>query len=212
MLDREDYKAYSINYAIVEDEVVIDFESKKACKFAVAELGENEESFDLNAEIDSIKENVKCEVEKTISATYAESYNGKIDSITAKFDELSKEHETAMVELEAYRLEDARTKELAKKNEIDEIVNRFESQMNKYAAFMIWKANLDYSKTTPIEVEKDLTLMLGKMTVDNNGKKAENFSYKPMVANVGTVTGNKNMFVDTERYGDYFSRLMNKDD
>ena len=84
--------------------------------------------------------------------------------------------------------------------------------MNKYAAFMIWKANLDYSKTTPIEVEKDLTLMLGKMTVDNNGKKAENFSYKPMVANVGTVTGNKNMFVDTERYGDYFSRLMNKDD
>ena len=212
VLDREDYKAYSINYAIVEDEVVIDFESKKACKFAVAELGENEESFDLNAEIDSIKENVKCEVEKTISATYAESYNGKIDSITAKFDELSKEHETAMVELEAYRLEDARTKELAKKNEIDEIVNRFESQMNKYAAFMIWKANLDYSKTTPIEVEKDLTLMLGKMTVDNNGKKAENFSYKPMVANVGTVTGNKNMFVDTERYGDYFSRLMNKDD
>ena len=211
VLDREDYKAYSIDYAIVDDEVVIDFDSKKACKFAVAELGENEESFDLSNEIDFVKEAVRCEVEKSISATYAESYNGKIDSITAKFDELSKEHETAMAELEKFRAEDARTKELAKKNEIDEIVNNFESQMNKYAAFMIWKAKLDYSKTTPEDVNKELTLMLGKMTVEN-GRKAESFSYKPMITNVGTSTGNKNMFADTERYGDYFSRLMNNDD
>lgn len=208
VLDREDYKVYSIDYAIVDDEVVIDYENKKACKFAVAELGENEESFDLNAEIESIKCSVKEEVEKSISATYAESYNEKIQSITEQFDKLSEEHKIAMAELEIFRAEDARAKEIAKKDEIDSIVNKFESQMNKYAAFMIWKANLDYSKTTPEDVNKELTLMLGKMTVD--GGKKESFSYKPMVAGVGG-TSNKNMFVDTERYGNYFDRLMNND-
>jgi hypothetical protein len=209
VMDREDYKVYSVDYAIVDDEVVIDYESKKACKFTVAELGENEESFDLNAEIDSVKDMVKSEVEKSISATYAESYNSKIQDITEQFDKLSEEHKSAMAELEKFRVEDARMKELAKKNEIDEIVNKFESQMNKYAAFMIWKANLDYSKTTPEDVNKELTLMLGKMTVE--GGKKESFSYKPMVANIGN-SNNKNMYADTERYGDYFSRLMNKDD
>lgn len=210
VLDREDYKAYSINYAIVEDEVVIDFESKKACKFAVAELGENEESFDLNAEIDSIKENVKCEVETSISATYAESYNEKITAITEQFEKLSEEHKSAMDELEKFRAEDARMKELAKKNEIDEIVNKFESQMNKYAAFMIWKANLDYSKTTPDDVNKELTLMLGKMTVDGT-KKNETFSYKPTVTSVGSTNNKNGVFVDSERYGNFIDRVMNKD-
>ena len=210
VLDREDRKVYSFNYAVVEDEVVIDFESKTEGKFSVVALNEGEDAvFDYNKEIETY---VKKNIETAISVAYAESYDEKLNTITEKFNNLSNEHNAAMAELEAYRLEDARMKELTKKNEIDEIINRFEIQMNKYAAFMIWKANLDYSKTTPAEVEKDLTLMLGKMTVDNGKKNVDSFSYKPMVANVGTSNGNKSVFVDTSRYGDYFSRLMNKDD
>lgn len=214
VLDREDYKPYSINYAIVEDEVVIDFESKTECKFSVAELGENDKSFNLMAEINFIKEDVantvKNEVETSISATYAESYNEKITAITEQFEKLSEEHKSAMDELEKFRAEDARMKELAKKNEIDEIVNKFESQMNKYAAFMIWKANLDYSKTTPDDVNKELTLMLGKMTVDGT-KKNETFSYKPTVTSVGSTSNKNGVFVDSERYGNFIDRVMNKD-
>lgn len=207
VLDREDHKVYSIDYAIVDDEVIIDFESKVEGKFSVAEKQENDEVFDLNTEID---EYIKGDIETAISAAYAKSYGEKIDAITEQFEKLSEEHDAAMVELEKFRAEDAHAKEIANKNAIDEVVNKFESQMNKYTAFMIWKANLDYSKTTPEEVNSELTLMLGKMTVEN-GKKAETFGYKPMVAGVKASSG-KNVFVDSERYGNYFERLMNNND
>ena len=207
VMDREDHKVYSLDCAVVDDDIVIDFESKTECRFSIAELGENEEKFDLNAEIENY---IKGDIEAVISATYAESYGEKISTITEQFEKLSNEHESAMAELEHFRAKDAEMKALANKNEIDEVIGKFESQMNKYAAFMVWKANLDYSKTTPAEVSKDLTLMLGKMTVEN-GKKNESFGYKPMVAGVKTAS-NKIGYVDSERYGDYFDRLMNKND
>lgn len=207
VLDREDYKVYSINYAIVENEVVIDFESKTEGKFSVAELDDNAEAFDLNAEINTY---IRGDIESAISATYAETYDKKIAEMSASLEQISEDHKVAMVELEQYRAEDARQKEIANKNEIDAVVNKFESQMNKYAAFMIWKANLDYSKTTPEEVTKELTLMLGEMTVKNEKKDNKAFSYNPTVTSV-VSNNSKGMYADSERYGDYFSRLMNKD-
>ena len=211
VIDREDYKVYSIGCTIDNDEVIIDFENRTECRLDAVALVEGEQSFDLNAEINAVKEFVKSEVEASISTTYAESYNGKIQELTEKFESLSNDYDSAMAELEKFRAADKEAKAVENKNKVDEVVSKFEAQMGRNASFLIWKAKLDYSKVTPEDVDKELTMMLGEIAVKGEfeGKK-KSFGYQPISCGVQAPSG-KTIYSDSERYGDLFSKVMKFD-
>jgi hypothetical protein len=195
VFDREDNKMYSVGCAIVDDEVVVDFEKKS-------------EIFDLGAVVDSIKEDVKSEAEVAISAAYAESYNTKLQELTEKFEDLSKNYDEAVAELEKFRAADKEMKALENKNAVNAVVAEFEDKMGRNSTFLIWKANLDYSKSTPDSVKTELTMMLGEIAAKGEmEKKNKSFSYKPSVGGVDTPSG-KTVYADSDRYGDYLAKVM----
>ena len=195
VFDREDNKMYSVGCAIVDDEVVVDFEKKS-------------EIFDLGAVVDSIKKDVKSEAEVAISAAYAESYNTKLQELTEKFEDLSKNYDEAVAELEKFRAADKEMKALENKNAVNAVVAEFEDKMGRNSTFLIWKANLDYSKVTPDSVKTELTMMLGEIAAKGEmEKKSKSFSYKPSVGGVDTPSG-KTVYADSDRYGDYLAKVM----
>ena len=195
VFDREDNKMYSVGCAIVDDEVVVDFEKKS-------------EIFDLGAVVDSIKEDVKSEAEVAISAAYAESYNTKLQELTEKFENLSKNYDEAVAELEKFRAADKEMKALENKNAVNAVVAEFEDKMGRNSTFLIWKANLDYSKSNPDSVRTELTMMLGEIAAKGEmEKKSKSFSYKPSVGGVDTPSG-KTVYADSDRYGDYLAKVM----
>ena len=195
VFDREDNKMYSVGCAIVDDEVVVDFEKKS-------------EIFDLGAVVNSIKEDVKSEAEVAISAAYAESYNTKLQELTQKFEDLSKNYDEAVAELEKFRAADKEMKALENKNAVNAVVAEFEDKMGRNSTFLIWKANLDYSKVTPDSVKTELTMMLGEIAAKGEmEKKNKSFSYKPSIGGVDTPSG-KTVYADSDRYGDYLAKVM----
>ena len=195
VFDREDNKMYSVGCAIVDDEVVVDFEKKS-------------EIFDLGAVVDSIKEDVKSEAEVAISAAYAESYNTKLQELTEKFENLSKNYDEAVAELEKFRAADKEMKALENKNKVNEVVAEFEDKMGRNSTFLIWKANLDYSKVTPDSVKTELIMMLGEIAAKGEmDKKAKTFSYQPVMSGVDT-SASKAIYTDCDRYGDWLARVI----
>ena len=195
VFDREDNKMYFVGCAIVDDEVVVDFEKKS-------------EIFDLGAVVDSIKEDVKSEAEVAISAAYAESYNTKLQELTEKFENLSKNYDEAVAELEKFRAADKEMKALENKNKVNEVVVEFEDKMGRNSTFLIWKANLDYSKVTPDSVKTELTMMLGEIAAKGEmDKKAKTFSYQPVMSVVDT-SASKAIYTDCDRYGDWLARVI----
>lgn len=76
------------------------------------------------------------------------------------------------------------------------------------STFLIWKANLDYSKSNPDSVRTELTMMLGEIAAKGEmEKKNKSFSYKPSVGGVDTPSG-KTVYADSDRYGDYLAKVM----
>ena len=199
VFDREDNKIYSVDFAIVDDEIVMDFDKKS-------------ETFDLGEVVGSIKENVsktvKDEVETSLSAAYAESYGSKVQELSEKIEELSKSYDEAKVELDKFRAADKEMKALENKNAVNAVVAEFEDKMGRNSTFLIWKANLDYSKVTPDSVKTELTMMLGEIAAKGEmEKKNKSFSYKPSVGGVDTPSG-KTVYADSDRYGDYLTKVM----
>lgn len=199
VFDREDNRIYSVDFAIVDDEIVMDFDKKS-------------ETFDLGEVVGSIKENVsktvKNEVETSLSAAYAESYGSKVQELSEKIEELSKSYDEAKVELDKFRAADKEMKALENKNAVNAVVAEFEDKMGRNSTFLIWKANLDYSKSNPDSVRTELTMMLGEIAAKGEmEKKNKSFSYKPSVGGVDTPSG-KTVYADSDRYGDYLTKVM----
>ena len=199
VFDREDNKIYSVDFAVVDDEIVMDFDKKS-------------ETFDLGEVVGSIKENVsktvKDEVETSLSAAYAESYGSKVQELSEKIEELSKSYDEAKVELDKFRAADKEMKALENKNAVNAVVAEFEDKMGRNSTFLIWKANLDYSKSNPDSVRTELTMMLGEIAAKGEmEKKNKSFSYKPSVGGVDTPSG-KTVYADSDRYGDYLAKVM----
>ena len=200
VLDLEDYKAYAFDYAITSENkaetLVISFDSKcemslSACK-KIVEDGFTEFSIQdvINSKAKKDTDIALTEFAKKLQA----DFDAKIEEIRTQYNELDASYKEAMDELAQYKRIENEREEKAHKEEIDSIINEFSKKLSRVPEFLIYKARLDYSKSSD-DIRKDLSLMVGKSVMDSQSKS--NFSYTP----VSTTLQRNNQTSSTSRYG-----------
>lgn len=201
-LDLEDYKAYGFDYAVTSDEddntLVIDFDSK--CEMSLSACDKiTDEDFEEFSIADAITSGAESKMQDYTEKLTAE-FDSKIQEIKDQYEELNTQYRDAMKELEVFRAADETRKQKEHKDEIDAIVNEFSKKLSRVPEFLIYKARLDYSKSTD-DVRKELTLMAGKSVMDTQTKA--NFDYSP----VYTTFSNKGK---KDRASDRYGNLLDK--
>mgnify|MGYP001026864735 CR=1 FL=1 len=208
VLDLVDYKAYGFEYAVTTEEedenLVIDFESK--CEMSLSACDKiTDEGFSEFSISDVIAAKAKEDADVAMTEfakTVQSEYDAKIEEIRVQYNELDKSYKEAMEELARYKSVEAERAELAHKEEVDSIINEFSKKLSRVPEFLIYKARLDYSKSTD-EIRKELSLMVGKSVMDSQSKS--NFSYQP----VSTAISHKTKSNDpTNRYGNLLDKYM----
>lgn len=205
VLDLEDYKAYGFNYALTSDDgdetLVIDFDSK--CEMSLSACEKiTDEGFEEFSISEVISQEAEKKTEKSMEA-FAKDFDNRIEEIQTQYNELNENYKAALEELSVFKNAESERKKQEHKNDVDAIVTEFSKKLAKVPEFLIYKARLDYSKSTD-EIQKELTLMAGKSVMDNQTKS--NFSYTPVST---TLSNNKRTNNAVNRYGDLLDKFMN---
>ncbi len=221
VLDVEDYKPYSFNYAMPKDEetnveyLVIDYESKVEMSLSATDKikqdGFNE--FSIKDEIKSAIEKFSVEQEaetgKKISEVTKElslNFKNEFDKLKEAYDTISNANTILQSKLDSYEKKEKEIKEEQHRQEIDDLVNSYNAKLGKYSTYLIYKSNIEthYSKTRE-QVEQDLILMAGKYLTSKENSFNKNFSYTPNEA--GVIYKKPNDAI-TERYGNLLDKYL----
>jgi len=178
IIDKEDdFKIYSVSYACDDSEnIVIDWDSKTEMTLIVTEKTENS---DMSL-IDIIDQFAQSKSE-TVTEELTKTFNLKIDEMAENYESLSNELQIANNKLKTFEAEKKEREKAAHKEEIDSIVKRYSAKIGRYPKFLVYKAKIDYSKTSD-EVEKELSLMAGQAVMEDNKKVS--FSYTPIETDI----------------------------
>lgn len=212
VVDREDgYKVYSVGYAEVDNNIVINWNEKTEGNIAYTKKPENEEKSNMSVFYDEMAERLTKEIE----AKYETKLEEKVNEISAdaesrfaemkeKYSDLQNSYAVAKEKLDKFEAIEA---EKAKENHINavkETLERFEKKIGKTPEFIYFKAKVDYEKVDIDAMEKELTLMTGDILM-NKKDTTKTFSYNPTSTNVKTVTENET----SRRYGNLLDGYMN---
>ncbi len=198
VIDKEDdFKIYSVDYACDDSEnIVIDWDSKTEMTFTAVEKTENS---DMSL-IDTINKFAESKSE-TITEELTKTFNIKIDEMAENYESLSKELDEANIKLKSFEEEKKEREKKAHKQEIDNIIKRYASKIGRYPKFLVYKAKIDYSKSTE-DIERELSLMAGQAVMEDNKKVS--FSYTPVETEVNF--GNSNQ--PKSKYGNLLDKYM----
>lgn len=208
VVDREDCKVYSVGYAMSDDNVVINWDTKKEVDVTFTEKSESDEVSAFTRVINDIKEDVKkvsdAEFEAKIK-TISEDAEKKLDEFKANYEDLTKSYAVAKEKLdkfEAIELEKQKQNHIA---EINAILDKFDAKIGKSPEFIYYKAKLDVEKADAETVDKDLTLMTGNILM-NKKDNTKSFSYSPAISGIREYGTSTNVF---DRYGNLFNDWQN---
>lgn len=200
VLDLEDFSVYTIDCTENEGEIVMDMENKVKCALSVKDYVEGE-SFDLAGMVKTVKSDYETELTKV----YQAEYDSKITELTQAYSELKEQFEKINAELDVFKEADEARKVAAHKAEIDTVISQYEKKIGRLPEFLCYRAKLDYSKSVE-DVTNELTIMVGRVTMDKNGKST--FSYSPVTAEVSNKQSNN--YADG-RYGNLLNKFSNMD-
>ena len=216
VIDREDNKLYSFSCAEIENEILIDDDSKKECAFTFKDCDNvNEKCFDYSAEVAMIADNVRKvtaeATETSLAKSFSEEYTAKINEIAGKFADLTTEFDKVSAELEKYKKAEQEQLETEKRNQIDNLLNEYSKKIGKMSEFLIYRARKDLYEKNVEDIQRDLTIMAGKAMMTKD--KGQSVEYNPTVSAVAFALGNSkiNKYAQEEdRYGNLFAKVMNK--
>lgn len=203
VFDKEnEYKLYSVEYVMSNDDPVINWNTKTEGDITFAE--KSEEVSHLTA--------IYNEINDTLSKKYADEYQVKLDEkikevsseIDTKYTKLQSDFETLQnsysVVKEKLDKFEAIEAEKAKQSHIEsvkETLERFEKKIGKSPEFIYFKAKLENYENIDLEkLEKDLMMLSGDVLINSNNKKT--FSYNPTSTNVTKYSTENDL---TNRYG-----------
>lgn len=206
VIDNEDFKIYSVNYAETEESgVIINWDTKKEADITYSEKSE---SGDVSVFATSFKNFVKDYTSK-LADEYDKKLESQVKTISAdaesrlndmkdNYTDLQNSYSVVKEKLDKFEKIEA---EKNKENHIAEakkVIERFEAKIGKSPEFIYYKAKVDYEKVDINTMEKELTLMTGDILMN---KKSDNktFSYNPTVV---AVKGERSKNNDvSSRYG-----------
>ncbi len=198
VVDREDNKIYSFDYADADNEIVIDMDSKTECSMTFKAMPEKG-SFDYSNEI-AIAQKTR---EMEISKSFSDEYNAKIDEITNAYTQLKADYDSMTAEYEKYKAADEARIEKEKHTQIDAIVDKYAKKIGRLPKFLCYRAKIDYSKSAA-DIENELILMAGEAMMDTS---RQNFSYNPTITSISGSKSEK--YSHSDRYGNLFDKFIN---
>ncbi len=211
VVDREDgYKVYSVGYAEVDNNIVINWNEKTEGNITYTKKPENEEKSNMSVFYDEMVEKLTNEIKAEYETKLEEKVNeistdaeSRLSEMKINYEDLQKSYSVAKEKLDKFETIEA---EKAKENHINavkETLERFEKKIGKTPEFIYFKAKVDYEKVDIDVMEKELTLMTGDILMNQKGS-SKTFSYNPTSTNVKNVTENET----TSRYGNLLDGYM----
>lgn len=207
ILDKEDFKIYSADYAIVDNDVVIDIDHKYECGLTSKETDEGYKfnlSDEVNAVVAAAIESTKQSVSTAVAQSYSEEYDKKIKELTDAYAQLKSDYDTMSVEYNKYVEADKARIEKEHHNEIDTIVDKYAKKIGRLPKFLCYRAKIDYSKDVS-EIENELILMAGEAMMNTS---KQNFSYNPTECLIPEAKSEK--YSHSNRYGNLFDKFINE--
>lgn len=221
VLDVEDYKPYSFNYAMPKDEetnteyLVIDYESKVEMSLSATDKieqdGFNEFSIkdEIKSEIEKFSAVQKIETEKKISEVSEElslNFKNEFDKLKEVYDTVSNANTILQSKVDSYEKKEKELEAEQHRQEIDALIDSYSSKLGRYSSYLVYKSNIEthYTKTRE-QVEQDLIIMAGKYLTSKENSFNKNFYYTPNVA--GVINKKPNDAI-TERYGNLLDKYL----
>lgn len=212
VVDRENgYKIYAVNYAEVDDNVVINWNEKTEGNITYTEKSENEEKSNMSVFYDEMAERLTKEIETKYEAKLEEKVNeisadaeSRFSEMKEKYSDLQNSYAIAKEKLDKFEALEAEKEKENHINAVKKTLERFEKKIGKTPEFIYYKAKVNYEKADINTMEKELTLMTGDILM-NKEDSTKTFSYSPTSTNVKTVVENET----TNRYGDLLDAYMN---
>ena len=211
VVDREDgYKIYSVGYAEVDNNIVINWNEKTEGNITYTEKPENEEKSnmsvfydEMNEKLtDKIKAEYEVKLEEKVNAISADA-ESRLSEMKTNYEDLQNSYTVAKEKLDKFEAIEAEKAKEAHINAVNETLERFEKKIGKTPEFIYYKAKVDYEKVDIEAMEKELTLMTGDLLMNQKGS-SKTFSYNPTSTNVKTVTNNET----SSRYGNLLDGYM----
>ena len=198
VLDMEDYKVYSVEFALDDEQnIVADWDGKTEKKFSVVDA-ETEKAVSLNDVIDFNK--MVSEKVDARAVEINDSFKAEIEKLGNDYKLLEDALGVANGKIAEYEAKEAEAKKEAHIAEVNGIIAEFSKKLGRNAKFLIYKAKLDAEHASVDDVTKDLTLMVGQELVDGRAS----FSYQPQETKVANKENN-----DVQnRYGNLLSKYM----
>lgn len=209
---KKDFEIFEIPFKTDAEKKEIVFEYDKAVKKYMA-VSDKDGGFSAGA-ISEYVETVKADIAKGAEKTYSEKCEAekaaaikdvadKYSVLAAENVALKSEYEKAVKTIETYKAAEEQAAKDKHKAEIDAVVKKYNDQLYQNTEFMMYKSNIDYSKTAE-QVEQDMFVIIGKQASQLGAGGMANFS-----ANWGAQTevpaGGNGV---NQRYGDLFAKFV----
>ena len=203
IIDRQDNKAYSINFVETDGEIVFDFDNAVECSFTTKEKVEDD--FDYAAEI----ETAKAVKDNEFSAKIAEAmqkemdkFNAQVEELSKSYDELKKQYDLNAEKLAQYEAADAQRKAEQHEAEVEALYEKYAKKIGRVPEFLCYRANRANIEKDTETIEAELTVIAGKAAMN----KSQSFSYTPTVSGVKEFE-ERDALAYTDRYGNLFAKF-----
>ena len=208
LIDRQDNKAYSINFVETEGEIVFDFDNAVECSFTTKEKVEDD--FDYAGEIIVANETSAKVKENEFSTRIADAmkkemdkFNAQIDELSNAYEDLKKQYDVASEKLAQYEAADEKRKVEQHEAEVEALYEKFAKKINRVPEFLCYRADRKNVEKDIETIEAELTVIAGKAAMN----KAQTFSYVPTTSGVKDFK-ESNELAYTDRYGDLFAKFI----
>lgn len=208
--DREDFKLYSVGYAEAEEDIIINWDTKKEADVTYTEKSDNEENSIFSNILNDFKNDLNEKFEKEFDKKLEDKIKGisddaelRLSEMKTNYEDLQNSYTVAKEKLDKFEAIEAEKAKEAHINAVNETLERFEKKIGKTPEFIYYKAKVDYEKVDIEAMEKELTLMTGDLLMNQKGS-SKTFSYNPTSTNVKTVTNNET----SSRYGNLLDGYM----
>lgn len=211
VVDREDYKLYSVGYAVSEDNVIINWDTKKEVDITYTDKSEDKEVSAFTSIINDLKTEIEANAKKASDADFevkiqaiSEDAEKKLDEFKANYEDLSKSYAVAKDKLDKFEAVEAERAKETHKAEVNAELAKFEEKIGKSPEFIYYKAKLDVENADVNTVNRDLTLMTGDILMSKKDSK-KSFSYTPITSGIREFAADN----VSDRYGNLLDNWKN---
>lgn len=209
LIDRENsYKLFSIEYVKDNNDIVINWDSKTECEISFIDKSNNNEKSKLVCIYEDIKEKFQLDFDlkfKNEINEITKNANENLDELKNDYNILQNSYNEVIEKLRKFELAEAEKNKSEHIAMVNSILEKFSKKIGKSPEFIFYKAKLDIENVNLDDLERELTLMTGRLLMNKKENKG-NFSYSPISVDINKYNKTNDL---NKRYGNLLDEFMN---